>query len=104
MKLNVIVAYDKRNGGIGIETGLPWKLSGDLKHFKQVTSGGIVVMGRKTWESIPENHRPLPNRINIIISSNAEKMREMQDKLYNYEQVLESWESEINWEVENPLL
>ena len=32
----------------------PWKLSGDLKHFKQVTSGGIVVMGRKTWESIPE--------------------------------------------------
>jgi dihydrofolate reductase/thymidylate synthase len=76
MKLNVIVAYDKRNGGIGVETGLPWKLSGDLKHFKQVTIGGIVVMGRKTWESIPEKHRPLPDRINIIISSNAEKMRE----------------------------
>ena len=67
MKLNVIVAYDKRNGGIGKDNELVWKLSQDLKNFKSITKDGIVVMGRKTWESLPENYRPLPERSNVVI-------------------------------------
>lgn len=62
--ISLIVAMDK-NGLIGRDNQLPWNLPSDLKYFKEVTSGGIVVMGRKTYESIG---RPLPNRDNIILT------------------------------------
>ncbi|WP_163268152.1 dihydrofolate reductase [Chelativorans alearense] len=64
MKLSLIVAIAK-NGVIGRAGGLPWRLSTDLKRFKALTMGKPVVMGRKTWESIG---RPLPGRLNIVIS------------------------------------
>ena len=54
------------NGVIGREGGLPWRLSTDLKRFKQDTMGKPVVMGRKTWESFPR--RPLPGRLNIVVT------------------------------------
>ena len=56
--------------GIGKDGGLPWKLSEDLKHFRRTTENGTVIMGRKTWDSIPEKFRPLKNRKNIVLSSN----------------------------------
>lgn len=63
--INLIVAVDKNNV-IGYEGGLPWgRLPNDLKHFKNVTTGHTVVMGRKTFESIG---KPLPNRHNIVMS------------------------------------
>ncbi|MBK2126044.1 dihydrofolate reductase [Fangia hongkongensis] len=65
--LSIIVAYDQ-NLGIGIKNTLPWKLSDDLKNFKQVTEHNYIVMGRKTYESIG---RPLPNRKNIILTRNS---------------------------------
>ncbi len=68
MSINIIAACDK-NLGIGIDGKLPWKSSLDMKHFKQITSGGIVIMGRCTWESIPEKYRPLSNRYNIVVSN-----------------------------------
>ena len=83
MKLNLIVAYDRRNGGIGNEEGLVWKLRGDLKNFKEITNGGVVVMGRKTWDTIPQKFKPLPGRINIVISSKAEELRKL--PLFNNE-------------------
>jgi len=46
--------------------GIPWKCSGDLKHFKEVTEGSSIIMGRKTWESLP--FKPLKNRKNIVIT------------------------------------
>jgi dihydrofolate reductase len=55
-----------RNGVIGREGGLPWRLSTDLKRFKETTMGKPVLMGRKTWEGLPK--RPLPGRHNIVIS------------------------------------
>jgi len=55
-----------RNGVIGREGGLPWRLSSDLKRFKATTTGKPIVMGRKTWESLPR--RPLPHRHNIVIT------------------------------------
>lgn len=57
------------NGVIGKDNELPWRLSSDLKYFKQVTGGKPVLMGRKTWESLPR--RPLPNRPNIVITRDA---------------------------------
>ena len=58
-----------QNGVIGKDGGLPWHVPSDLKHFKAVTTGKPVVMGRKTWESLPK--RPLPGRQNIVVSRNA---------------------------------
>ncbi|PIR74298.1 MAG: hypothetical protein COU35_03325 [Candidatus Magasanikbacteria bacterium CG10_big_fil_rev_8_21_14_0_10_47_10] len=60
-----------QNNCIGKNGTLPWHLPEDLRHFKAVTDGHVVLMGRKTWESLPEKFRPLPNRINIVITRNA---------------------------------
>lgn len=66
---SIIVAIDEK-GGIGKNNTLPWHLPADLKHFKELTTGGTVIMGRNTWESIPEKFRPLPNRLNIVLTGN----------------------------------
>lgn len=65
IKLCLIVAR-ARNGAIGKDGDLPWRLSDDLTHFKHTTKGCPVIMGRKTWESLPK--RPLPGRDNIVLS------------------------------------
>ena len=69
MKINIIVAIDKNNG-IGIENRLPWSLPEDLIHFKKTTSGKPIIMGSKTFESIG---RPLPNRMNIVLTTDEKK-------------------------------
>ena len=67
MELKLIYARS-RNGVIGRQGQLPWHLPADLAHFKQTTLGQAVVMGRKTWDSLPERFRPLPGRTNIVIT------------------------------------
>jgi dihydrofolate reductase len=64
MLISIIVAMDKK-GVIGLEGDLPWHLSEDLKHFKAITMGKPLIMGRKTHESIG---RPLPGRKNIVVT------------------------------------
>lgn len=64
MNLEIVVAIDEK-GGIGKDNQLLWHLPADLKHFKNITSGYPIIMGRKTYDSIG---KPLPNRRNIIIS------------------------------------
>jgi dihydrofolate reductase len=64
--LTLVVAIDAQRG-IGIRNTLPWRLPEDLAHFKRVTSGHPIIMGRKTFDSIG---RPLPNRRNIVITRN----------------------------------
>lgn len=56
------------NGVIGANGGLPWHLPDELRHFKAKTIGSAVIMGRKTWESLPM--QPLPNRQNIVVTNN----------------------------------
>lgn len=68
MILSHIVAASENNV-IGVENDLPWHIPEDLKYFKDKTSGKIIIMGRKTFESFP-NNRPLPNRLHIVISRN----------------------------------
>ena len=63
-----LIAAMGRDRSIGLEGKLPWHLPGELKHFKQVTMGKPIVMGRKTWQSIG---RALPGRQNIVISRTA---------------------------------
>jgi dihydrofolate reductase len=61
-----LVAARSRNGVIGREGGLPWRLKSDMAIFKATTLGKPVIMGRKTWDSLPK--RPLPGRTNIVLS------------------------------------
>ncbi|SFN74677.1 dihydrofolate reductase [Mycetocola miduiensis] len=63
-----LVWAEAANGTIGKDGVLPWHLPEDLAHFKAVTLGSAVVMGRKTWLSLPERFRPLPGRRNIVIT------------------------------------
>lgn len=65
MKLVIHVAIAE-NGVIGRDNGLPWRLSTDMRRFKETTMGKPIIMGRKTWESFPR--RPLPGRLNIVLT------------------------------------
>ncbi len=77
MRLDIVVCVDKDNKiGSSKTNSIPWRLPEDLKHFKAITTRtskdeyiNAVIMGRKTWESIPPRFRPLPDRINIVVST-----------------------------------
>ena len=100
--LSLIVAHDL-NKGIGINNTLAWHLPEDMAYFKSITCNSpsnkknVVIMGRKTWESIPEKYRPLPDRINIILSSKPDKNK---DHIYFFQSLddalsaCEKWASE----------
>lgn len=64
--ISAIVAVDE-NFGIGFNGNLLEHIPDDLKHFKQLTTGNVIIMGRKTWESLPK--KPLPNRTNIVVTN-----------------------------------
>ena len=67
-----LIAACARGGVIGIEKRLPWHLPEDMKFFREATRGKPVIMGRKTWESLPDAFRPLPGRLNIVVSRNPD--------------------------------
>jgi len=69
MKIKIVAAIGK-NSELGMAGDLPaWKLSADMDRFKKLTSGSVVVMGRKTYESLPERFRPLPGRVNVVLTN-----------------------------------
>ena len=87
--MKLIVALCKNNYGIGLSNEIPWNIRSDLEHFRKTTTNtdtydtyisndfrlvpkNVVVMGRKTWDSIPEKYRPLKDRINIVLSKNTD--------------------------------
>ena len=71
MKVALIVAIDAERG-IGKNNDLMWHLPNDMKFFKETTQNQIVVMGRKNYDSIPKKYRPLPNRLNVVLTRNAD--------------------------------
>lgn len=81
MKFSIVAAVDK-NLGIGKDNSLPWRLPGDLKYFSEVTRTAdegmlnAVIMGRKTWESLPSDSKPLKGRINIVLSRGKVRLPE----------------------------
>jgi dihydrofolate reductase len=66
-----LIAAIARNGVIGRDNALPWRLPEDLAHFKARTQGRSVLMGRQTWDSLPPRFRPLPGRRNLVLSRDA---------------------------------
>jgi dihydrofolate reductase len=66
-KVAAIVAMDESRV-IGVNGSLPWRLPADMAHFRALTTGNVVVMGRKTWDSLPPAFRPLPGRTNVVVS------------------------------------
>lgn len=76
-RFTIIVAATKANG-IGANSRLPWRLPKELKYFSDATTAApegqqnLVIMGRKSWESIPKKHRPLPKRFNVVVSRNQD--------------------------------
>lgn len=69
MSITLVAAISKNNC-IGKNGELPWNISEDLKRVKALTLGKVLIMGRNTWESIPEKYRPLPQRTNVVITRN----------------------------------
>lgn len=73
---DIVLAADL-DRGIARGGELPWHISGDLKHFKELTVGAgrnAVLMGRRTWDSVPERFRPLPRRLNVVLSRRPEAL------------------------------
>jgi dihydrofolate reductase len=71
MKVSLIVAMDTKRG-IGKNNDLMWHLPADMNFFKETTKNQIVVMGRKNYDSIPKKFRPLPNRLNVVLTRNKD--------------------------------
>jgi dihydrofolate reductase len=67
----VLIAAVARNGVIGRGGALPWHLAADMQRFRELTRDCPVVMGRRTWDSLPQRYRPLPGRSNIVVSRRA---------------------------------
>src|SRR5882724_9147237 len=76
------------NNGIGFEGRLPWKLKDEMSYFTRITSSAAedkrnaVIMGRKTWESIPLKYRPLNNRVNVVLSKSLDQLPKGADYLF----------------------
>lgn len=70
MKIAAIAAMDEGRL-IGSDNAIPWRYSEDMKHFADLTTGHTVLMGRKTYESLPVKFRPLPKRLNVVVSRSA---------------------------------
>ena len=93
MKVSLIVAVDAE-GGIGRDNDLMWYLPEDMKFFKEKTSGQIVVMGRKNYESIPERFRPLPKRENAVLTRNEDFEAEGCKVFHSLNECLIAYENE----------
>lgn len=87
-----------RNGVIGRDGRMPWHLPEDLAHFKRTTLGQPVIMGRKTWESLPAAFRPLPGRRNIVITRQADWQAEGAEVAHSLEQAIALCQNEpVAW-------
>ncbi|ESO83922.1 hypothetical protein LOTGIDRAFT_155225 [Lottia gigantea] len=93
-RLNIVVAACKNNG-IGVNGSIPWRLKKDMAMFRHITSDTVdeskqnaVIMGRKTWMSIPDKFRPLKNRVNIILSNTLSESPDGTYIVKNFQQAL----------------
>jgi len=92
MSIKLICAISKNNV-IGRENNLPWNIQEDLKRFKELTSNNIIVMGRKTYESIG---RPLPNRRNIVLSNNSDLRIENVEVVNSSQEILDLYNKNMD--------
>lgn len=83
-----LIAAVAQNGAIGKDNQLLWHLPEDMRHFRETTRGKTVIMGRKTWESLPEAFRPLPGRRNIVVTRNSDYMAAGGEIVHSLEEAL----------------
>ena len=83
-----LVAAVAGNGVIGREGSIPWHLPEDLKRFRKLTTGHAVVMGRRTWDSLPDRFRPLPGRRNVVVTRNPDWRAEGAERAGSLEEAL----------------
>jgi dihydrofolate reductase len=84
-----LVAAVARNGVIGRDGTVPWRLAEDMQRFRELTTGHPVVMGRRTWESLPDRFRPLPGRRNVVVTRNPAWRSEGADRAGSLDEALE---------------
>jgi dihydrofolate reductase len=88
-----LVAAVARGGVIGRDGGIPWRIPEDMARFRELTTGHAVVMGRRTWESLPDRFRPLPGRDNVVVTRNPDWSAQGADRAGSVEAALELLES-----------
>jgi dihydrofolate reductase len=89
-----LVAAVARGGVIGRDSGIPWRLPEDMQRFRAITMGHPVVMGRRTWESLPDRFRPLPGRGNVVVTRNPDWSAHGADRAGSIEDALRLLEDE----------
>jgi dihydrofolate reductase len=87
VKLSLVAAV-ARGGVIGRDGTIPWRIPEDARRFREVTIGHPVVMGRRTWESLPDRFRPLPGRRNVVVTRNPEWRAEGAERAGSFEEAL----------------
>ena len=93
MKRIILIAAMDEGRVIGVRGTIPWHLPEDLKRFKDLTTGHAVLMGRKTWESLPEKCRPLARRTNLVVTRNPAVLRAVPEDVL----VFTSIEKAVEW-------
>jgi dihydrofolate reductase len=88
-----VVAAVARDGVIGRDGGIPWRIPEDMARFRELTTGHAVVMGRRTWESLPDQFRPLPGRDNVVVTRNPDWSAHGADRAGSVEDALELLDS-----------
>jgi dihydrofolate reductase len=94
-KINIIVAVSENNV-IGKNNDLPWYLPNEFKYFKETTKNSVVIMGRKCWESLPEKFRPLPNRLNIVVTRDKNYQAEGAIVTHDLESTIKAFKNSSN--------
>jgi dihydrofolate reductase len=88
-----LVAAVARSRVIGRDGGIPWRIPEDMARFRELTTGHAVVMGRRTWESLPDQFRPLPGRDNVVVTRNPDWSAQGADRAGSVEDALELLDS-----------
>jgi dihydrofolate reductase len=83
-----LVAAVARGEVIGRDNSIPWRIAEDVARFKALTTGHAVVMGRRTWDSLPERFRPLPGRRNVVVTHNPDWSAEGAERAGSFEEAL----------------
>ena len=106
MRINLIYAKSSNNviGNIGNIGGLPWSIPEDMQYFMSKTNNCSVIMGRTTWESIPEKFRPLKSRKNIVLSNNPSYVAQGAVVCTTIEQSISACETEEVWVIGGGLI
>ncbi|WP_067672138.1 dihydrofolate reductase [Nocardia miyunensis] len=92
-----LIWAQSRNGVIGRDNTIPWHIPEDMAHFRKVTGGYPVVMGRRTWDSLPERFRPLPGRRNIVLTRQPDWSAAGAERTDSLEQALRASGADPLW-------